>query len=264
MPLKRIEECTLDDLFGLFDLELEDLTLEELKRAKKKVLLLHPDKNRSRDTTQYYEYFKTAYEKLVQVFEFVHREQTEKDKGARSYHTEDLLQKGFYEYCQKKGLKDQAFHRTFNEVFEKVYLSEKEGYGDWLKSEEGIYEKGNLEGSRVKAMSLIVVDSEVKTLQEIDPMNVKDAYLHSVLPIHAEKVYQETPRFSTVEEYQRHQAKSMGTPMGSKDAEKILRDKEHSEYKSSLHMSFDLLKKTESQHQRMKEVYRQFLRIDQG
>jgi len=260
MPLKRIEECTLDDLFGLFDLELEELTLEELKRAKKKVLLLHPDKNRSRDTTQYYEYFKSAYEKLVQVFEYIHREQ--KETSGRSYHTEDLLQKGFYEYCQKHGLKDEAFQHTFNEVFDKVYLPEKDGYGEWLKSEEGIYEKGNLEASRVKAMSLIVVDKEVKTLQEIDPMNVKDAYLHSVLPIHAEKVYQETPRFSTVEEYQRHQAKSLAPPLDSKDAEKMLRDKEQHDYKSSLHLSFDLLKKTETQHQRMKEVYRQFLKIE--
>jgi len=259
MPLKRIEECTLDDLFGLFDLELEELTLEELKRAKKKVLLLHPDKNRDRDTTHYYAYFKSAYEKLEQVYAFVHLEQKEKE---RTYHSEELLQKGFYEYCQKKGLKDQAFQQTFNEVFEKVYLSEKEGYGEWLKSEEGIYEKGNLEASRLKAMSLIVVDTDVKTLQEIDPMDVKDAYLHSVLPIHAEKVYQETPRFSTVEEYQRHQAKSMGPPLGSKHAEQILRDKEQRDYKSSLHLSFDLLKKTESQNQRTKEVYRQFLKIE--
>jgi hypothetical protein len=259
MPLKRIEECTLDDLFGLFDLEWEELTLEELKRAKKKVLLLHPDKNRDRDTTHYYAYFKSAYEKLEQVYAFVHLEQKEKE---RTYHTEELLQKGFYEYCQKHGLKDEAFQHTFNEVFDKVYLPEKDGYGEWLKSEEGIYEKGNLEASRVKAMSLIVVDKEVKTLQEIDPMNVKDAYLHSVLPIHAEKVYQETPRFSTVEEYQRHQSKSLAPPLDSKDAEKMLRDKEQHDYKSSLQLSFDLLKKTETQHHRMKEVYRQFLKIE--
>ena len=259
MPLKRIEECTLDDLFGLFEIELDELNLEELKRAKKKVLMLHPDKNRSRDTTQYYEYFKSAYEKLEKVFECINRHQ--KSMEEKSYHTEDLLQKGFYDYCQKKGLKDQAFQHTFNEVFEKVYIPEKDGYGEWLKSEEGIYEKGNLEGSRVKAMSLIVADKELKTLQEIDPYDVKDAYLHSVLPIQAEKVFQETPRFGTVEEYQRHQAKSLKPPIDSKDAEKMLRDKEHDEYKTSLHLSYELLKKTENQHKRMKEVYSQFLRI---
>jgi hypothetical protein len=261
MPLKRIEECTLDDLFGLFDLELEDLTLEELKQAKKKVLLLHPDKNRGRDTSYYYEYFKTAYEKLEQVFEFINRH-PKKSMQQRTYQNEELLQQGFYEYCQKHGLKDRAFQKTFNEVFEKVYLSDDTGYGEWLKSEEGVYEKGNLEGSRVKAMSLIVVDKELKTLQEVDPHDVKDAYLHSVLPIQAEKVYQETPRFSTVEEYQRHQAKSLGPPIPTKDAERLLRDKEQHEYKTSLQMSYDLLKKTENQTKRMKEVYSQFLKLE--
>jgi hypothetical protein len=59
MPLKRIEECTLDDLFGLF--EIEELTLEELKQAKKKVLMLHPYKNVGKDTTAYYSYFKNDW-----------------------------------------------------------------------------------------------------------------------------------------------------------------------------------------------------------
>ena len=80
MPLKRIEECSLDDLFGLFDIELEELNAEELKKAKKKVLLLHPDKSRSRDTTHYYEYFKTAYAKLEQVYDFINRHQKTQNK----------------------------------------------------------------------------------------------------------------------------------------------------------------------------------------
>jgi hypothetical protein len=63
MPLKRIDECSLDDLFGLFDIE--ELTINELKQAKRKVLLLHPDKNIGRDTSAYYSYFKNAYEKLL-------------------------------------------------------------------------------------------------------------------------------------------------------------------------------------------------------
>lgn len=257
MPLKRIDECTLDDLFGLF--EMEELNLEELKQAKKKVLMLHPDKNRSRDTTAYYSYFKNAYNKLEQVFEFMNKQ----PKKSRDYHTEDLLQKEFYDYCRKHELKDKEFHQTFNELFEKVYIQDKEGYGEWLQSDEGIYEKGDLEGSRKKAMALIV-PQELKTVQEIDPQNIKDAYVESVLPIEAEKIFQSTPRFSTVEEYQRYQAKSLVPPTCTQESEKILRDKEHSEYRSSLHLSYELLKKTESQSNRMKEVYRQFLKIENG
>jgi len=257
MSLKRIDECTLDDLFGLF--EIEELTMDELKQAKRKVLLLHPDKNVGRDTTAYYSYFKNAYEKLEKVFDFINRHQ-KKDKGD-AYRTEDLTQKGFYEYCKKQGLSDKAFQDTFNELFEKVYIPDEDGYGEWLKSEEGMYEKGDLEGSRKKAMALTVIHNDLKTLQEIDPRDIKDAYVESVLPIEAEKVFQDIPRFSTVEEYQRYQAKSLSPPVSAKDAKKILRDKEQSEYKTSMHLSYELLKKTESQSNRMKEVYRHFLKI---
>jgi len=256
MPLKRIEECTLDDLFGLF--EIEELTPDELKQAKKKVLMLHPDKNIHKDTTKYYEYFKEAYHKLEQVYEFINRHK--KEVVSKTYQTEELTQSGFYDYCQKKGLKEQAFNTLFNEVFDNVYIQDKEGYGDWLKTEEGLYDKADLEGSRKKAMALIVVDKELKTLQEVDDKDIKNAYVQSILPIDAEKVYQETPHFNTVEEYQRHRAK-LAEPVSKKVAEKMLQEKEQVEYKTSLHLSYELLKKTETQAHKMKDYYSKFLRI---
>lgn len=256
MPLKRIEECTLDDLFGLF--EIEELTPDELKQAKKKVLMLHPDKNIHKDTTKYYEYFKAAYHKLEQVYEFINRHK--KEVVSKTYQTEELNQSGFYDYCQKKGLKEQELNTLFNEVFDNVYIPDKEGYGEWLKTEEGLYDKADLEGSRKKAMALVVVDKELKTLQEVDDKDIKNAYVQSILPIDAEKVYQETPHFNTVEEYQRHRAK-LAEPVSKKVAEKMLQEKEHAEYKTSLHLSYELLKKTETQAHKMKDYYSKFLRI---
>lgn len=258
MPLKRIEECTLDDLFGLF--EIEELTVEELKQAKKKVLMLHPDKNVGKDTSSYYTYFKNAYHKLETIFEYINRHSKTANQE-KTYQMEELSQKGFYEYCQKKGLKDQEFRKVFNEVFENVYLEEKEGHGEWLKTEEGIYDKTDLEGSRKKAMSLVVVDKEIKTLQETDHRDIKEAYVQSVLPIDANQVFQDTAKFNTVEEYQRHRAKYETKPVSSEDAVRILREKEAEEYKSSLHLSYELIKKSESQSSKMKEYYSKFLRI---
>jgi len=260
MPLKRIEECTLDDLFGLF--EIEELTPEELKQAKKKVWMLHPDKNISKDTTKYYEYFKEAYHKLETVFEFINRHQ--KQVVSKTYQTEELGQQGFYEYCQKKGLKERELNTLFNEVFENVYISDKgDGYGEWLKTEEGLYDKTDLEGSRKKAMALVVMDKEIKTLQEVDDKDIKNAYVQSILPIDAQKVFQETPQFKSVHEYQRHRANEKAEPISKKQAERILVEKEHAEYKTSLHLSYELLKKTESQAHKMKDYYSKFLRIEE-
>jgi hypothetical protein len=259
MPLKRIEECTLDDLFGLF--EIEELTLDELRHAKKKVLMLHPDKNIGKDTSSYYTYFKNAYHKLETIFEYVNRHE-KTTKQEKSYHMEELGEKGFYEYCQKKGLKDTEFHKVFNEVFENVYLEDKEGHGEWLKTEEGIYDKSDLEGSRKKAMSLIVVDNSIKTLQEIDNRDIKEVYVQSVLPIDANEVFKSTEKFNTVEEYQRHRARYATKPGSMEEGVRILREKEAEEYKTSLHLSYEILKKSESQSFKMKDYYSKFLRIE--
>lgn len=256
MSLKRIEECTIDDLFGLF--EIEELTMEELKEAKKKVLLLHPDKNIGRNTAVYYEYFKKAFHKLEIIFGYINRHQ--KEVVSKTYESVDLKQRGFYEYCKQKGVKDKAFQDLFNEVFEKVYIPDNDGHGEWLKTAPE-YDKADLEGSRQKAMSLIVVDREIRTLEEMEGRDLKEAYLHSVLPIDAEKVLQDTPRFQSVDAYKRHRDRERAQPVSSPEALKILRQKETDEFKSSLHMSYEILKKTESQSAKMKEVYRNFLRI---
>jgi len=222
------------------------------------VLMLHPDKNINRDTSTYYEYFKSGYQKLEKVYEFINRHQ--KEVVSKSYHTEELGQKGFYEYCQKKGIKDKAFHTLFNEVFENVYISEKEGYGEWLKTEEGVYDKTDLEGSRKKAMALVVT-KDIQSLQEIeDDKDIKNAYVQSILPIEAEKVYESTPKFKSVEEYQRQRTKE--NPLSKKEAEQVLHKKEHSEYKTSLHLSYELLKKSEAQNHKINDYFSKFLRLE--
>ena len=53
----------------------------------------------------------------------------------------------------------------------------------------------------------------------------------------------------------------MAEPVSKKVAEKMLQEKEHAEYKTSLHLSYELLKKTETQAHKMKDYYSKFLRI---
>ena len=43
----------------------------------------------------------------------------------------------------------KEFTKEFNKMFEQVYISENgDGYSEWLKSEDGIYNKDDLEQSR--------------------------------------------------------------------------------------------------------------------
>jgi hypothetical protein len=50
--MKNIEKCSVEDLYELF--EIMEINDENLKVARKKVLLLHPDKNIGVDTSEYY------------------------------------------------------------------------------------------------------------------------------------------------------------------------------------------------------------------
>ena len=42
----NIQEYSLEELLGLFELNSYDISVDDLKRCKKKVLMLHPDKSK--------------------------------------------------------------------------------------------------------------------------------------------------------------------------------------------------------------------------
>jgi len=61
----NIESYTLDELFQLFDLD-HQLTEEKMKNAKKKVLMIHPDK--SKLDPKYFVFYKKAYEMVLNIY----------------------------------------------------------------------------------------------------------------------------------------------------------------------------------------------------
>ena len=258
--MKNIEKCSLDDLYELF--EIMELNESNLKVARKKVLLLHPDKNIGVDTSEYYEYFRNAYLKLEQISQYVNI-----NKGSNTYYDpnvekDEVTQEGFYKYCKKEKLHEnpKEFQKKFNEVFENVNIKDETGYGEWIKSEKDMYDKDDLEGSRKKAMQLVIKE-EVKSYVEADNNDLKDVYTNTVLSIDKDKVFNETRRFKTVEEYQRHRKETAGKPLSKEEAEEILRQQQHTEHKSAVTLSYELLKKTEESNKKFKEYCSKFLMI---
>ena len=57
-----ISKYSFEEILGLFDLSY-DISEDEMKRAKRKVLMTHPDK--SRLDPQYFLFYKKAYEFVV-------------------------------------------------------------------------------------------------------------------------------------------------------------------------------------------------------
>ena len=60
-----INTYSLEELFGLFDLNY-NLTEESMRAAKKKVLMIHPDKSRLPPT--YFHFYREAYEVVLNIY----------------------------------------------------------------------------------------------------------------------------------------------------------------------------------------------------
>jgi hypothetical protein len=80
----RIQDYTLDELLGLFDLTSRTITLEQVKTAKKRVLMLHPDK--SRLGPEYFLFYKQALEILVQIYEQQNKQNQNRTKTTKKKH----------------------------------------------------------------------------------------------------------------------------------------------------------------------------------
>tara|TARA_A100001015_G_C14950928_1_gene696721 strand:- start:308 stop:1171 length:864 start_codon:yes stop_codon:yes gene_type:complete len=128
----------LNDILNLFEIT-GRLDKIELQKAKKSVLQMHPDK--SKLDKKYYIFFSEAYKILLQVYRFrIKAEQEDKDYEV---YEEDKGEK----LLIQKFLKNENFNKIFNEAFENNKCNDnlKNGYGEWLKSEEDIdYSKTTL------------------------------------------------------------------------------------------------------------------------
>ena len=241
------------DLFGM-----KELSLNELKIAKKKVLMLHPDKNQ-KDTTEHFLFFKNAYEKLLQTYAYVHHETDENN------FKEHEVDSTFKEFIEKKGYtpskNKEMYLKYFNEMFENVHIKDDDGYQEWLKSEEGIYDKNDLERSRKKLISDIV---EVKVVESGSFgsyfSDVKEAHINTIIGVDQGKLYGETRKFKSVEELQRHRA-DIGQMLSEKDSLQQIKEKEDALKKESIQQSYEWLKKEEEMKNRNKNYVSKFLML---
>jgi hypothetical protein len=246
----------VQELLNLF--AMKELSLSELKVAKKKVLMLHPDKN-TKDTTEHYLYFKNAYEKLCQTYAYIHHETDENN------FKEHDIDKSFKEFIEKNGYtpskNKEMYLKYFNEMFENVHLKEEDGHQEWLKSEEGIYDKDDLEKSRKQLMNGLVAVTTVESGSFGNYFSdVKEAHMNSIIGIDQTKIYAETKKFKSVDELQRHRA-DIGKSLSEKEALKQIAEKEAKEKQDSIHQSYEWLKKEEEMKIRNKKYISTFLRL---
>lgn len=136
----NIENYNLQDLLSLFKINYS-FDEEDLKKAKKTVLMTHPDK--SKLDKKYFLFFSKAYKRLY----FIHNFKKNQNADFNEEY-EDVLKKYYETYNEHHNIKKENIEKTFdntdfkkfNEKFNKIFEEnritnefQEVGYDDWLK-----------------------------------------------------------------------------------------------------------------------------------
>jgi hypothetical protein len=131
-----INNYSLEEIFGLFDLTY-DLTEESMRAAKKKVLMIHPDK--SRLPPSYFHFYREAYDIVLNIYKQKMRSNNKTSNAAdkpiyQPIHQAENLPK---EMTESNG----AFNSKFNELYDKNMVRKQDtSRYDWFRQSESVYD----------------------------------------------------------------------------------------------------------------------------
>jgi hypothetical protein len=272
-----LHNYTLKDLYKLFYIENNIIDLDELKNAKKIVLKMHPDK--SKLDSKYFLFFSAAYKKLYSIYEFQNKN-TNKKLDTNEYYKKDNSNALDILFEKKKELKNpKEFNKWFNNEFEKHKIEDNNlvnGYGDWLKSDEGIYNTNTInmstmheefEKQKKKIQSLSVYnginDPFSSTLggsllgsnndnfssglfegNGLQYQDLRQAHIETIIPISNDD-YLNMPKFKSEQEYKLHRDKQNINPLNEEEALKKIRYQENKKEEESANLAYYYAKQSE-------------------
>uniref|UniRef100_A0AB39JF57 J domain-containing protein n=1 Tax=Florenciella sp. virus SA2 TaxID=3240092 RepID=A0AB39JF57_9VIRU len=257
-----------DKLLKLFALT-PNFDKYDLKKVKKKVLMLHPDK--SKIPQKIFIFMLKMYYKLEQIYLYTNKDNTNLHNLSLNYEAD----KTFKSYLEQNNINPMTnykkFSQEFNKMFESVYISDNsDGYSDWLKSDEDIYNKNDLEESRQSAIKKNGEIVKTEDLEEIGNnfrnfhTDIKESYSNPFLALDINKTYNEKKKFKNVEEYRRFLAKQdkNNEPL-SKDASlKFIKNKEDLLSDQCKQIAFDNMMNEERTNKKYNKYISQHLKIE--
>ena len=241
----NIENYNFDEILNLFSLH-NEYGVEELKKAKRVVLSLHPDK--SGLDKDIFIFYKTCYNLLLEVYEF----SKQRGKTHESIDIDDRL----YNYFVKT--KHKNFNKEFNDMFDKCYVKsndDTEGHADILKDsfDETTAKShvNHIKNSIVKIhepeeytsnSSLNIYDFHGS--QDSHANYIKRVYLdETVIPID-ESYHKSNPRnIKSLDDIRRVRSQAF-TPLSESEASKIMKQRQNNNHLKSK-IAYDMYKRRE-------------------
>lgn len=117
----NIHLYSLEELLGIFNLNY-DITLNDLKRAKKIVLMTHPDK--SKLDSKYFLFYKQAFDVIIRFYDNQNRQTQKATPQNTVYHTNDIINNNDSQTNKKissviNDMSKHEFNNKFNDLFDK-------------------------------------------------------------------------------------------------------------------------------------------------
>ena len=168
-----INTYSLEEMFSLFDLSY-DLTEESMRAAKKKVLMIHPDK--SKLPSEYFLFYKQAYEIILDIYKQKNRIQNA-PLSATVYNPEVTNTKGIgnsQDVVNGKNFKPQNQGKKFNDKFNELYetnMAKKTDPSkhDWFRQETA---QDDFMGRGINSKNMGEALEEVKQRQSSQQMSL--------------------------------------------------------------------------------------------
>ena len=213
------------------------------------------------------------YKKVEQIYNYTHHETNIHNYG-KSIDIDDHFKKYLEQQKidPKKNFKE--FSREFNKMFEHVYINEnKEGYENWLKSDEGIYDKNDLEGSRKKAINqqslikkeeLEEVGGNCDAFSKLKCFDVKESHNNSIFAYDVNEEYQKKPKFKSVQEYQQFLVRedNNNNPIGLDQSKMLLKQKEQMLNSQAKHLAFERMNQSNTMNEKYNSYISKYLKLE--
>ena len=167
----NIHMYTFDEILTLFDLTTK-INMEDLKRAKKKVLMMHPDK--SHLGSEYFLFYKKAFELVVEFYNNHNKQNQEITEETTNYSALDTnsWNKSTTKQINKAigEMPKEQFREKFNQLFEKNMQKEiKPDVNDWFSKNDPLYQ---IDENADKSMDKNMNRSMTKIKQQTNSINI--------------------------------------------------------------------------------------------
>lgn len=282
-----INNYELDDILKLFKVS-HDLSHDDMKRAKKIVLMSHPDK--SRMSPDIFLFYTKAYKILYYLYQFRHNQSNNDTKY--NPNIEEIKKNENQEKEIQSFSKSAMFNKKFNKIFEDNRMKDDDvdnGYKEWLSGNENLNTysaktisqmNSAIEEKKREARNL-VVHSDFEPLEsssnydltrnrptyyssdifsKLPYEDLKRAHVETVVPVSNDDL-KNRRQYNSVVELKNSRNMQNTNPMNNTEVSDFLKQQQEKSMKLNSNIAFRLAKQSEESRRINEIISKQFNRI---